>query len=339
MDGSIADGGGKTVNKHAVHTSRKVVVVGAGDVGASFAYALMLSGLAEDIVLVDVKDDLARGQALDLAHGLPFVSPVRVSVGGPEDYADAAVIVVTAGARQQTGESRLDLLNRNADIVSGIMDEIVARESEAVVVVVSNPVDVLTYVALQRSGWPRGRVLGSGTVLDSARFRYLLSRHCRVDVRNVHAYILGEHGDSEVAAWSMTHIAGMPIADYCAVCGCCAGWETVKEDIVRQVRESAYHIIGYKGSTCYAIGLSLVRIVGAVLRDERSVLAVSALLDGEMGLRDVCLGVPCVVGAAGVERIAAGKLRRDEIEALARSARLLRATIATIAGDRRPAQD
>ena len=174
-------------------TARKVVIVGAGDVGASFAYALAPSGLAETIALVDLNTDLAKGQALDLAHGLPYLPPVDIHAGMAEDYADAAVIVITAGAKQRPGESRLDLLGRNAAIVSSIMDEIVAHGSPAIVVVVSNPVDILTHVALRRSGWPRQRIFGSGTVLDSARFRYLLSRHCRVDARNVHAYILGEH--------------------------------------------------------------------------------------------------------------------------------------------------
>ena len=311
-------------------TARKVVIVGAGDVGASFAYALAPSGLADSIALVDLITDLAKGQAMDLAHGLPYLPPVDIHAGAAEDYADAAVIVITAGAKQRPGESRLDLLGRNAAIVSGIMDEIVARGSRAIVVVVSNPVDILTHVALRRSGLPPQRVFGSGTVLDSARFRYLLSRHCRIDVRNVHAYILGEHGDSEVAAWSMTHVAGMPIADYCAVCGRCDGWRQAREEIVRQVRESAYHIIGYKGSTCYGIGLALVRIVGAVLRNERSVLSVSSLMDGAFGLRDVCLSVPCIVGAQGIEQIVAGRLTDEEMAALHQSADVLRQTLAAL---------
>jgi len=311
-------------------SKRKVVIVGAGDVGASFAYALAQAGLAEAIALVDRNDALARGQALDLAHGLPFLSPVNIHAGTADDYADAAVIVITAGAKQQPGESRLNLLGRNAAIVAEIMDVIVASGSRAAVVVVTNPVDILTHVALRRSGLPPQRVFGSGTVLDSARFRYLLSRHCGVDVRNVHAYILGEHGDSEVAAWSMAHVAGMPIADYCAVCGRCEGWRQAREEIVRQVRDSAYHIIGYKGSTCYGIGLALVRIVGAVLRNERSVLTVSSLMDGTYDIRGVCLSVPCIVGANGVEQVIRGRLNDDESSALRRSADLLRQTLTAL---------
>ncbi len=306
---------------------RKVVVVGAGDVGASFAYALAQDGVASEIALIDARPGLAEGQALDMAHGLPFLTPMNLHAGDATDYANADVIVITAGAKQKPDESRLNLLARNIAIVKSIMDDIMAQKSPAVIVVVSNPVDILTYVAQQHSGWPRERILGSGTVLDSARFRYLLSRHCGIDVRNMHAYILGEHGDSEIAAWSMTHVGGLPMTDYCAICGDCKDWKKTREDIVEQVRRSAYHIIGYKGSTCYGIGLALVRIVGAILRDEHSVLTVSCRLEGEYGLRDVCLSVPCVVSRQGIQRIITGKLTAEEMEGLARSAAVLRATL------------
>ena len=195
--------------------SRKVVIVGAGAVGSTFAYALAQKGLADQICLIDANPDFAEGQALDLAHGLPFYPSVQIRAGDSRDYADAQVIVITAGAKQAPGESRLNLLQKNAAIVEAIVDEIVAQKSQAVLLLASNPVDILTHVALKRSGWPKNRVIGSGTVLDSARFRYLISQHCKVDVGNVHAYILGEHGDSEVAAWSMTHVAGVPMDNYC----------------------------------------------------------------------------------------------------------------------------
>ena len=194
--------------------SRKVVVVGAGAVGSTFAYALAQRGLVEEIVLLDANHDLSEGQALDLAHGLPYYPSVQIMAGQKRDYADAQVIVITAGAKQAPGESRLALLKKNASIIETIVDEIVDQYSQAVIVVTSNPVDILTYVALKRSGLEKGRVIGSGTVLDSARFRYLLSQHCSVDVGNVHAYFLGEHGDSEFPAWSMTHIAGVSIEDW-----------------------------------------------------------------------------------------------------------------------------
>lgn len=303
---------------------RKVAVVGAGQVGAAFCYALAQSGLAEEIVLIDANADLAKGQAMDLSHGQPFFSTVAIRDGTPADYADADVIVITAGAAQKPGETRLQLLQKNAAIMSAIVGDIVAQNAAGVILVVSNPVDSLTQVALKRSGWERGRVIGSGTVLDSARFRYLLSRHCGVDVHNVHAYILGEHGDSEFAAWSMTHIAGMPMEAYCPVCGKCADWAGEKRRVERAVRDSAYHIIGYKGSTCFGVGMALVRIVGALLRGENSVLTVSTRLDGEFGLRDVCLSVPSIVSRKGVSRIVESNLHEQEQFALHASAGVLK---------------
>jgi L-lactate dehydrogenase len=310
--------------------SRKVVIVGAGDVGASFAYALLQSGTAESIVLVDVQHELAEGQALDLAHGLPFVPSTVVRAGSPDDYTDAAVIVITAGAKQKPGESRLNLVRKNAHILEQILDEIISHNTQAVVVVTTNPVDALTYVALKRTGWSGNRILGSGTMLDSARFKHMLSTHCGVDVRNVHAYILGEHGDSEVPAWSMTHLAGMPMDDYCPACHKCGDWERERNRIVNEVRDSAYHIIDAKGSTCYAIGLALVRIVGAILRNENSVLTVSVLLNGEYGLKDVCLSIPCVVSETGAERIIEGRLTEEEMTALHASASIIRQNISEI---------
>ena len=303
---------------------RKVVIVGAGDVGASFAYALLQNGAAESIVLIDARQEQAEGQALDLSHGLPFVPTAVVRAGSAADYADAAVIVITAGAKQKPGESRLNLLKRNAHIVGQIMGEVTARDSRAVVVIASNPVDVLTFVALKQTGWPRNRIIGSGTVLDSARFRHLLSAHCGVDVRNVHAYILGEHGDSEVPIWSMTNLAGMSMDDFCPACHKCGDWNLERDRIVTQVRDSAYHIIEAKGSTCYAIGLALVRIVGAILRNEHSVLTVSTLLEGEYGLQDVCLSVPCILSHSGVDRIIEGRLADGEKQALQASAAVLK---------------
>lgn len=261
---------------------------------------------------------------LDLAHGLPFYPSVQIRVGQTKDYADAHVIVITAGAKQAPGETRLALLQRNASIIESIVDEIVAQGSRAVIVIVSNPVDILTYVALKRSGWPKGRVIGSGTVLDSSRFRYLLSQHCGVDVGNVHAYFLGEHGDSEFPAWSLTHIAGVSIDNYCPMCNKCDNWQAERARIVKTVKESAYHIINYKGATYYAIGMALVRIVGTILQDQRSVLPVSTLLEGEYGVRDVCLGIPSIVGQGGVQEIVQASLNPEEQEALINSASILR---------------
>jgi L-lactate dehydrogenase len=309
---------------------RKVVVVGAGQVGSVYCYALAQSGLADKIALLDMNENLARGQVLDLAHGQPFFPPVSIHVGSVGDYADADLIVITAGAAQRPGETRLQLLQKNASIISDIVGEIVAQGSPGVILVVSNPVDVLTYVALKRSGWERGRVIGSGTVLDSSRFRQLLGAHCGVDVHNVHAYILGEHGDSEFAAWSMTNIAGVPIAEYCLTCGNCAGWETELRQIEGEVKDSAYHIIGYKGATYFAVGLALVRITAAVLRGQNSVLSVSTLLDGEYGLHDICLSVPAILSHNGVSEIIQSRLPESEQAALEGSAQVLKNALAQL---------
>ena len=299
------------------------MVVGAGAVGSTFAYALAQKGLAEEIILLDANPDLAEGQALDLAHGLPYYPSVQIRAGQENDYTDAQVIVITAGAKQGPGESRLALLQKNKVIVGSIVDKIIDRKSQAILVVASNPVDILTYVALKHSCWPKGRVMGSGTVLDSSRFRYLLSQHCGVDVGNVHAYFLGEHGDSEFPAWSMTHIAGVSIDDFCPLCKKCNTWQEEREKIVQTVKDSAYHIINYKGATYFAIGMALVRIVGSILQDQRSVLPVSTLLDGEYGIRDVCLGIPCVVGQGGVREIVEAPLFPDEEKALYKSAAIM----------------
>ncbi len=313
--------------------SRKVVIVGAGAVGSSFAYALAQKGMADEICLVDANHDLAEGQVLDLAHGLPFYPPVQITVGSKTDYSDASVIVITAGSKQNPGESRLNLLQRNASIIEAIVDDIVGQNSQAILVITTNPVDILTHVALKRSGWTKNRVIGSGTVLDSARFRYLISQYCNVDVGNVHAYILGEHGDSELPAWSMTNVAGVPVDEYAPKQGS-GDWHTERERIVREVKESAYHIINYKGATYYAIGMALTRIVGAILQNQQSVLTISTLLDGEYGVKDVCLGVPCVLGQDGVVNIVEASLMRDEQKALEKSANTLQEALKNLQASR-----
>lgn len=312
---------------------RKVVIVGAGVVGSTFGYALAQSGLADDIVLIDKNEELARGQVFDLAHGQPFFPAVVIREGNPSDYRDAQLIVITAGAPQKPGETRLQLIRKNAAIVRSIVSEVVKQNADGVVVIVSNPVDVMTHVALQIAGSERGRVFGSGTVLDSARLRHLLSLNCGVDVHNVHAYVLGEHGDSQFAAWSLTHVAGMQIDEFCPICGRCEDWKARRDEIEQQVRDSAYHIIDYKGATFFAVGLALVRITRAILRSEKSVLTVSTRLEGEFGLRDVCLSVPCIVSARGVERIVVSKLPEDELSALSDSATVLRKAGAQLGAD------
>ena len=320
-------------------SSRKVVVVGAGAVGSAFAYALAQSGAAEEIVITDLNADLARGQALDLAHGAPFYPTVSIrEEAAPEAFRNAAVVVVTAGKAQAgPGQSRLELLAVNAKIVTSVAEQVKATAPEAILLVVSNPVDILTHVAAARTAWPRGRILGSGTVLDSARFRYLLATHCGLSPQSVHASILGEHGDSEFAAWSLANVAGTPFADYCAACGRCVK-AAPRESIENEVRQSAYHIIGYKGSTSFGVGMAIRTIVAAILRNERRVLTVSACLAGEYGLRDVTLGVPCVIGANGIERILEANLTAAEATALRHSASVLQTTLAALNAPPAPAK-
>ena len=311
--------------------SRKIAIVGAGAVGSSFAFALAQSGIAEEIVLADVNTDLAKGQALDLAHGAPFYRPVNIHAApAAEACRNAAIVVITAG-KAQAGpqQSRLELMQINAKIVTGIVAEIQTVNPDAIVLVATNPVDILTHVARLRTQWPRGRILGSGTVLDSARFRWLLAEHCGISPQNVHASILGEHGDSEFAAWSLTHVGGLPMDDYCSICRKC-DFIHRRPQILEQVRRSAYHIIGYKGSTHFGVAMALVQIVRAILRNERRVMTVSAPLDGEYGLQDVTLGIPCIVGAGGVEEIVEARLTPEEMQALAHSAQILKDNLAQL---------
>jgi len=308
---------------------QRVVIIGAGAVGVTSAYTLLVRGTAREIVLVDLDRERLEGEAADLSHGVAFAPRTEVRAGDYDDCTDAAVVIVTAGAKQKPGESRLDLLSRNATICRSIIGEVVSRTSDAVIVVVTNPVDVLTYVAQKASGLPPSQVIGSGTVLDSARFRYFISRHCNVNPHNVHAYVIGEHGDSEVGAWSMTHIGGAAIREYCGTCGrgCPDG---ALDGLMDEVRQSAYHIIEHKGATYYAVSLALDRIVTSILRDENSVLTVSTLIDGAYGLSDVCLSLPAVVGANGAGRLVAPALPEDELAALHASADVLKEAIAHV---------
>lgn len=304
---------------------RKVAIIGTGYVGSTFAFALMVSGLANKIVLINWKPDLAEGHAMDLNHGLSFVQPSRIYVGDYSDCKDADIAVVTAGASQKPGESRLDLVRKNTDIFKDIIPKIV-EYNPRILLIVSNPVDILTYVALKVSEYPMNRVIGSGTVLDTARFRYLISSHCEVDPRNVHAYIIGEHGDSEVPVWSQVNIGGVSFLQYCPVCGKqCVQDE--REAIFDQVKNAAYEIIKRKGATNFAISLALVRIVGSILRGENSVLTVSTLVDGYYDIDDVCLSIPVILNRNGISKILKIGLDASEIKRLQASAAALKNVI------------
>lgn len=304
---------------------RNVVIVGVGQVGATLAFALMISGLATNIILIDQATERAEGHAMDLNHGLPFVEPSHIYVGDYTDCKDAGIVVVAAGASQKPGETRLDLVRRNTAIFKQIIPRIV-KHNPRMLIIVSNPVDVLTYVALKVSGYPMNRIIGSGTVLDTARFRSLLSQHCQVDPRNVHAYIIGEHGDSEVPVWSKANIGGISFLDYCPMCRRDCP-QNKRDEIFNQVKRAAYEIIKRKGATNFAIALALVRIVSCILRDENSVLTVSTLLDGYYDISDVCLSVPVILNRNGVSKILKIALDQSEIAGLQASASILKDVI------------
>ncbi len=304
----------------------KIAVVGTGAVGATFAFALMQSGLAREIILIDRNEELAEGHAMDLNHGMPFAPPVAIRAGSYADCQGADIVVVTAGVAQRPGESRRELASRNASIMREIIPQIADHAPQAVLLVVSNPLDVMVYAALRLSGFPRQRVLGSGTVLDTSRLRFLLGKHCGVDTRNVHAYIIGEHGDSEVPVWSGAFIGGTRLLDYCPFCrqSCEPG---ARERIFQQVVDAAYEIIERKGATYYGVAPAMVRICGAILRDERSILTVSTLIEGQYGVEDVCLSLPTLVNAAGAGQVLAPPLEEGEQEGFHNCARLMRELI------------
>lgn len=313
--------------------SGKVVIIGAGFVGATSAYALMGSGAASDIVLVDANERKLRGQVMDLVHGSSFVPPVRITAGTYEDCADAKVVVLAAGVGQQPGESRTDLLRRNIGVFEEMLPRIMETGTDAVMLVVTNPVDILTYATVKISGLPTNRVLGSGTLLDTARFRSLLGDHCSIASNSVHAYIIGEHGDSEVPAWSVTSIAGVSFEEFCMVCGrkCSSA---VKQFLFDEVKNAASRIIEAKGATYYAVGLAVRRIVQSIVRDENSVLTVSSMMNGMYGIEDVCLSLPSVIDENGVRLVVELPLDDAELDGLRRSAAVLRDVTGKLTGFR-----
>lgn len=308
---------------------KKITVIGAGFVGSTTAYTLMISGLVSEIVLIDLNKDKAEGEVMDMNHGMPFVKPVKIYNGDYSDCKGSDIVVITAGANQKEGETRIDLVKKNTAIFKGIIGEVVKYNTDCILLVVTNPVDILTYVTYKLSGFPKDKVIGSGTVLDSARFRYLLGDHTGVDPRNVHAYILGEHGDTEVPTWSLANIAGIPMENYCNNChGCKEGFS--RNEIYENVKNAAYQIIKKKGATYYAVALAVRRIVEAIVRNENSILTVSSLLDGHYGLDDVCLSVPTVVNSNGIERILNVDLNDKESELLRKSGESLKDVIKTL---------
>ena len=305
---------------------RKVGIIGCGFVGSSSAFALMQSGLFSEMVLNDVDTERAEGEALDISHGLPFAKPMKIYAGGYDDMMDCSIIVITAGAGQKPGETRLDLVKKNVGIFKGIIPEIAKRKYEGILLIVANPVDILTYAAIKLSGFPENRVFGSGTVLDTARLKYLLGEHLSIDNRSVHAFIIGEHGDSEIAAWSSANVSGIPLNDFCELRGHIehdASMQRIAED----VKNSAYEIIKKKKATYYGIAMSVRRICEAIIRDEKSILPVSSMQHGEFGISGVSLSIPAIVGRQGVERVVPIDLSPEEKKELIASADTLRKVI------------
>ncbi|WP_029898959.1 L-lactate dehydrogenase [Desulfohalovibrio reitneri] len=307
-------------------SASRVAVIGTGDVGATYAYVLTIKGLVHEMGLINRSRERAEGEARDINDGLSLAQPAKVEAGGYELCRGAQLVVITAGASQKPGETRLDLTRRNAEIMREVVARVMEQNHDPILLIVSNPVDVLTYVALKESGLPPGQVIGSGTVLDSSRFRYLLSNHCRLDPRSVHAHIIGEHGDSEFAVWSRVNIAGTPLHEFCPTCrkSCLLD---IRDTIEEKVRRAAYEIIKRKGSTYYAVALAMARITEAVFNNQHSVLTVSSLVSGYYGLENVCLSLPSVVGAQGVESQILATLADDEAEKLKHSAAIIREQI------------
>ncbi len=309
--------------------SRKVVIVGCGFVGSASAFALMQSKLFSEIVLIDADHAKAEGEAMDISHGIPFVGNMKIYAGTYDDIVDAAIIVITAGAGQKPGETRLDLVHKNLNIFKSIIPEIAKRECRGILLVVANPVDILTYAAIKLSGFPEHRVIGSGTVLDTGRLQQMLGAHVEVDPRDVQAYVMGEHGDSEFVAWSSAQVAGVPLNTFCELHGHLEH-EAAEKRIAEDVKNSAYTIIEKKHATYYGVAMAVKRICTAVMRDEQTVLPVSSLMVGEYGLSDLAISMPTVVGRDGVVCRVPVPLNDDEQHELTASAKALKDIIDSV---------
>lgn len=301
--------------------SRKVAVIGCGFVGAATAFALMQSGLFSEMVLIDVDHGKAQGEALDISHGIPVASPMQVYAGDYKDVKDAAIIIITAGVNQKPGETRLDLVHNNVNIMKKVIPNILKYNKNAILLIVSNPVDILTYAALKISGLPENQVIGSGTVLDTSRLKIELGEELGVDSRSVQAFILGEHGDSEFAAFSSAMVAGIPLEEFCRMRGKA---DLDLQKISERVKHIAYDIIEKKQATYYGIAMSVKRICEAIVRDEKSILPISTMMHGEYGLSDVVLSMPAIVGESGVEQVLPLHLNGEEVKKLQETVTVLR---------------
>ena len=305
---------------------RKAVMVGCGFVGSASVFALMQSGLFSEIAMIDADMDKAEGEAMDISHGIPFAKHMRVYAGDYDDVRDAGIVIVTAGANQKPDETRLDLVHKNVGIFKSIIPEIASRDFKGILLVVANPVDILTAVAQKLSGLPENRVIGSGTVLDTGRLKTRLSEHLGVDSRSIHAFIIGEHGDSEIAAFSSANVSGIPLNDFCEMKGHYNHDESEKY-IAEDVKNAAYEIIQRKKATYFGVAMAVKRICECIVRDEKSILPVSTMMHGEQGIEGVVLSMPCVVGGDGIETQVPIKLDEDEAKRLRESAAILKEII------------
>ena len=305
----------------------KAVIVGCGFVGSASAFCLMQSGLFTELVLIDSDSKRAEGEALDISHGIPFSKPMKIHACDYDDVKNAGIVIVTAGANQQPGETRLDLVKKNINIFKTIIPEIKKRNFNGILLIVANPVDILTYAAVKLSALPENRVIGSGTVLDTARLKYAIGRHLNVDSRSVHAFIIGEHGDSEIAVWSSANVSGVPLNNFCEMRGH-YDHKNATEKIATDVKNSAYEIISMKKATNYGIAMSVKRICEAIVRNERSILPVSTIMHGEYGISDVSLSMPAIVGKDGIETLVPISLSFDELSKLQESAHALKNILA-----------
>ncbi len=306
-----------------ISKKNKVVVIGAGRVGEAVVYTLAMSRTASEIVMVDVVADRAMGSALDINHGLAFHKQVTVRQGDYSECADAKVIIVSAGLARKPGQTRLDLAKSNVKIARSIAKSIMEHAENPLIVVISNPVDVLTYVIQKETGLPKSRVIGSGTILDTSRLRFMLSQECDVDITDVNAYVLGEHGDSQVPAWSRITIAGMPLLEYCDKNG--IEIRSKMKRIAEEVNKAGGTVIALKGATYLGIAMNTSRIVDAILDDEKAVLPVSHVMDGEvLDMKDVAISFPCVVDADGIKKVLDMDYSEDEEKAIVASANALR---------------
>lgn len=310
--------------------SRKIAIIGCGFVGSACAFALMQSGLFSEMVLIDSNNQRAEGEALDISHGLPFSKPMQIYSGTYDDITDAGIIAITAGAGQKPGESRLELVHKNVEIFKSIIPEISKRNYKGILLIVSNPVDIMTYTALKLSGLPSNQVFGSGTVLDTARLKYLLGEHLGVDARSVHAFILGEHGDSEIAAFSSANVSGIELKRFCDFACKTDKHEEAMKEIAEDVKLSAYEIIKKKGATYYGIAMSVRRICEAIILDQKSILPISCLQNGKNGIENVALSMPMIVGKHGAERSVEISLSEEERRAIKSSADMLKGIIKTL---------